>query len=156
MRDAQENFCSCRDEFEQRIAAGEKPAGYYLASYEIILENGYLKSYRRVLKGSTSGEGQIRDAYVRLAAESPWYNDQTYVDTMNRQATERFIELTHEKYYEAVGEDFGTWIPAIFTDEPQVSGKYALTFADSDEDATISYTDDMDETYRSRIIIMTT
>ncbi len=146
----QENFCSCRDEFEQRIAAGEKPAGYYLASYEIILENGYLKSYRRVLKGSTSGEGQIRDAYVRLAAESPWYNDQTYVDTMNRQATERFIELTHEKYYEAVGEDFGTWIPAIFTDEPQVSGKYALTFADSDEDATISYTDDMDETYRSR------
>lgn len=149
-QERQENFCSCRREFDQRIAAGEKPAGYYLTSYEIILENGYLKSYRRVLKGSVSEEGQIRDAYVRLAAESPWYNDQTYVDTMNRQATKRFIELTHEKYYAALGDDFGTWIPAIFTDEPQVSGKYALTFADSAEDATISYTDDMDETYRER------
>lgn len=143
----QTGFCSSREEFEEKSKAGEKPAGYYLATYEILLEHGYLKEYRRVPRGTKSEKGRIRDAYVRLASESPWYNDQTYVDTLNQKAILRFIQLTHEKYYQALGEDFGTWIPAIFTDEPQVSGKYALTYGDSHEDATISYTDDMDETY---------
>lgn len=47
-----------------------------------------------------------------------FYNGYTYADTMNKAATERFIGLTHEKYFEAFGELFGTAIKGIFTDEP--------------------------------------
>lgn len=46
------------------------------------------------------------------------YNGYTYVDTMNRGATEKFIELTHEKYREKCGDRLGTSISGIFTDEP--------------------------------------
>lgn len=44
-----------------------------------------------------------------------------YVDLTNKQVTEKFIELTHEKYKKACGEEFGKTIVAVFTDEPQYS-----------------------------------
>ncbi len=45
------------------------------------------------------------------------------VDTLRREATERFIELTHERYAEVVGEFFGGTIPGMFTDEVGVGGE---------------------------------
>ncbi|MGC9320165.1 MAG: glycosyl hydrolase, partial [Armatimonadota bacterium] len=45
------------------------------------------------------------------------------VDTLNPDATERFIQLTHERYADAVGEYFGGTIPGIFTDEVAVGGE---------------------------------
>lgn len=44
-----------------------------------------------------------------------------YVDLTDRHVTEKFIELTHEKYKKACGEEFGKTIVAVFTDEPQYS-----------------------------------
>jgi hypothetical protein len=41
-----------------------------------------------------------------------------YIDTMNPESTNRFIEITHEGYKNAVGEDFGSVIPGFYTDEP--------------------------------------
>ena len=79
--------------------------------------------------------------------ESPWYNDQTYVDVMNQKAIEKFLELTHEKYYEELGEEFGKSIPAIFTDEPQMRGSMALPDGDADFDVTLPFTDDLPETF---------
>lgn len=46
------------------------------------------------------------------------FNGTTYLDTMNSEATERFLELTHEKYVKQCGEKIGTSIKGIFTDEP--------------------------------------
>ncbi len=45
------------------------------------------------------------------------------VDHLNPDATQRFIELTHERYAEAVGEHFGGTVPGIFTDETSVPGE---------------------------------
>lgn len=45
------------------------------------------------------------------------YNGYTYIDTMNRAATERFFRLTHEKYRAALGDLFGREIKGIFTDD---------------------------------------
>lgn len=44
--------------------------------------------------------------------------DPHYIDTLNPASTEKFIELTHERYKEAVGEEFGKTVPGFFTDEP--------------------------------------
>ena len=48
-----------------------------------------------------------------LEKEAPWY-----IDTLNPESTERFLELTHEKYKAAVGQEFGKTVPGFFTDEP--------------------------------------
>ena len=41
-----------------------------------------------------------------------------YIDALNPESTKRFLELTHDKYKKAVGDDFGTVVPGFFTDEP--------------------------------------
>jgi hypothetical protein len=41
-----------------------------------------------------------------------------YIDTMNPESTNRFIEITHEGYKKAVGKDFGSIVPGFYTDEP--------------------------------------
>ncbi len=46
-------------------------------------------------------------------------------DLLNPDAVRSFIELTHEKYYEALGEDFGGTVAGIFTDEPMICGRGA-------------------------------
>jgi hypothetical protein len=47
-----------------------------------------------------------------------FYNGYTYIDTMNRAATEAFLKCTHEKYAEKCGGRLGKSIKGIFTDEP--------------------------------------
>lgn len=41
-----------------------------------------------------------------------------YIDALNPESTERFLEVTHDKYKKAVGKDFGSIVPGFFTDEP--------------------------------------
>ena len=47
-----------------------------------------------------------------------FFNDGTYLDTLNPAAVNRFLQLTHERYQTACGPRFGKSIPGIFTDEP--------------------------------------
>ncbi len=55
---------------------------------------------------------------VEEAKPSSFYNGNTDVDRLNREATEYFIKLTHEKYKEHCGDRLGKTISGIFTDEP--------------------------------------
>lgn len=41
-----------------------------------------------------------------------------YIDALNPESTAKFIEVTHEKYKNAVGKDFGGAVPGFYTDEP--------------------------------------
>ena len=143
-----EGFEPSREAFNRCIEAGGKPAGYYAATYSVLLENGCLSHYERVLRDTGTGRGQRWHAYVRLSEEDPWFNGQTYVDVLNKTAIRQFIETTHERYYKVLGEEFGKSVPAIFTDEPQVSRKSTLPFAACGKDTTLSFTDDLPDTYR--------
>jgi hypothetical protein len=55
---------------------------------------------------------------VELHDPSPWYNGQTYLDTMNPAAVRAFLRVTHDAYARRFAKDFGGIIPGIFTDEP--------------------------------------
>jgi len=55
---------------------------------------------------------------VEIDSCSSWYNDQTYLDTMNHEAVQEFIKVTHEAYRKKIGKYFGNRVPGIFTDEP--------------------------------------
>ncbi len=59
----------------------------------------------------------LRFAIVPDAPDSN-YNGTTYIDTMSRKATDKFIELTHEEYAKHCGDRLGRSIKGIFTDEP--------------------------------------
>lgn len=65
------------------------------------------------LKGKTVLVFTIEDA-----PPSSFFNGNTDVDRLNREATDYFIKLTHEKYVERCGSRLGKSIPGIFTDEP--------------------------------------
>lgn len=48
-----------------------------------------------------------------IEKQVPWY-----IDALNPQAVDKFIEYTHERYAKRVGEYFGNVIPGFYTDEP--------------------------------------
>ncbi len=80
-----------------------------------------LRGVRRVERGRrpTPADGEaILRFRVAAQAPSPWYNGQTYLDTMNPEAVRAFLRVTHEAYARRFGKDFGGVIPGIFTDEP--------------------------------------
>jgi len=44
-------------------------------------------------------------------------------DLLSQDAVDTFIRLTHERYYEVVGEYFGSTVIGFFTDEPSMLGR---------------------------------
>ena len=120
-----------------------------IASYDITLdENKCLKSYKIISEGENA-EGTVWTAYITTDPESPWFNNQTYVDTLNPKAIEKFIEVTHDVYAREVGDEFGKSIPSIFTDEPQFIRKSTLPFPESKERIILPWTPDLEDTYKA-------
>lgn len=123
---------------EEAVRTG---AAYLIADYDVRLgEDGTLMRYRKQ-------QGGAWHAYCLTQTPSPWYNNQTYVDTLNKDAMDAFIRITHERYKEAVGAEFDGAVPAIFTDEPQFERKETLKFALEDGEVTLPWTADVPETY---------
>ena len=134
--------------FEESCEKGKEPAGYYLCSYRVTLKDGILSEYQVLEK--PAGEENIWNAYLMIDEKSSWWNNQTYVNTLDPNALKCFIETTHERYYERLGEDFGKSIPAIFTDEPQFMQMENLSFAGERRALKFPFTDDLEESFRGK------
>lgn len=120
----------------------------YLAKYEIKLDGqGNLAAYRAL--GADESCENAWYAYMDSANSTSWFNFGSYVDTLSKSTIEDFVKITHERYKEVVGEDFGKSIPAIFTDEPQVTHKKCLDFATQKKAIVLPYTTDFDDTYKA-------
>lgn len=122
-----------------------------ICRFEITIENGRLKSYHRLTENEPSTESTWF-VYVEPNAPSEWFNGDTYVDTFNPKAIERFIETTHEVYHSKLASDFGTVVPCIFTDEPQFAHKTTLLKGVDHSDIFMpwSLSPDMDETFKAQ------
>jgi hypothetical protein len=124
--------------------------GDLIACFDIDLNSrGELAGYRQIGKDEPA-RGIKLYAYRESPPPSPWYNNQTYVNTLNREAIGEFIKVTYERYQKDFAGDFGGIIPAIFTDEPQFSRKRTLRFAGEDQDLTLPWADDLDETFKAK------
>jgi len=55
---------------------------------------------------------------IEVSAASEWFNDEAPPDNLNPDSVKRFIDITHEAYRQAVGDDFGKTVKGIFADEP--------------------------------------
>lgn len=123
--------------------------GKLLAKFDIVLnDEGKLESYK-MIEDESKAEGKVWYAYNESPHESPRYNGYTYVDTMNKKAIDKFIEITHERYKECVGDMFGGTVPSIFTDEPQFTHKQTLPFPESEVDVSLPWTHDIEETFKT-------
>ena len=121
--------------------------GKLLGRYEVVLQEDCLASYHLLAEGEAASAGVTWYAYLEVAGDSSWYNNQAYVDTLNPKAIAKFIEITHEAYAKKVGDLFGSVIPAIFTDEPQFEHKKQFGRADSTDDVMVPFTDDLFDTF---------
>lgn len=129
---------------------GRSNKGTVIAAYDVRLNAaGDLMSSRRIAE-TDEAEGEKWYAILEVHQPSSWYNDKTYADTLNKAAIERFIEVTHEAYAKAVGDEFDKTVPAIFTDEPQFTRKKRLftSHASPDTDVTIPWTDSVPKGFR--------
>ncbi len=97
-----------------------------------------------------SGDAQVLAFYVKLDEPNSWFNNATYLDTMNPEAVQRFIEVTYEAYRQEVGEDFGGVIPGIFTDEPHHGGSYQGHWRSGDMGVVIPWTDRLPQVFKER------
>lgn len=121
--------------------------GKLLACYDIVLDaDGYLKSGKRIGERD-SAEGTKWYAYLEISGANPWYNGQAYLNTLDKNAVERFVEVTHERYKEVVGDEFDETVPAIFTDEPQFTHKSLMNNSTDTDDLIMPWTDDFANTY---------
>ncbi len=64
--------------------------------------------------------GHIRGIHI---GEDDWESPPASADLLNPKATECFVNLTHERYYQALSEYFGNTVIAMFTDEPCIMGR---------------------------------
>ncbi|MBQ0124935.1 MAG: hypothetical protein KBS59_01255, partial [Clostridiales bacterium] len=122
---------------------------YLLACFDLKLdENGCIESYKRI-DISEKADNMKLFAYVKYAVPSTWYNGQTYVDTMSKKAISDFVDITHNRYKECIGEEFGKVVPAIFSDEPQMTQKTPLNSPFDKGGCEFPYTTDLDETFKA-------
>ncbi len=80
------------------------------------------------------------------------YNGYTYVDTMCREATEKFLSLTHEQYKKNCKDRIGKSISGVFTDEPH-RGSLMCGFSLTNDNAEYlaPYTSDLFDVFRERM-----
>ncbi|MBE6783243.1 MAG: hypothetical protein E7536_04455 [Ruminococcaceae bacterium] len=96
--------------YDRSFSAGEvykKTKAYVLACFlnnKEIIEEGY------VFK-----ENAVVNEYVAEKENS------AYPDLLNKNSTEYFIKITHEKYASVLKNALGKNVTAVFTDEPKVS-----------------------------------
>mgnify|MGYP001124049852 CR=1 FL=1 len=92
-----------------------------LAAFSCKLDGLAYCDCGRIYESSPAEEDPNKTILVFTIEEmekSSFYNGYTYVDTLNREATQEFIRLTHEQYRQRCGDRLGKSLLGVFTDEP--------------------------------------
>lgn len=143
-------FTVAKPDVTAREDALETGGDYLVAVYDIVLDDsGRLLSCRRIGEDEAVS-GTRWYAVSRAPGGGGWVNDKGYVDAMSQDAIRRFIDLTHERYADVLGDAFGKTVPSIFTDEPHVHSQTLLPDAESTRDAILPWTADLPETFAER------
>jgi len=125
--------------------------GTLLARYALVVDGPRLSSLRRLKDGEPAGAGEKEwFAYLETTEVGTWFNNAGYVDALNPAALEKFAEVTYDAYAQALGDHLGSTIPAIFTDEPQLSCLSVPEQGGAVEEVLLTWTGDFADTYRQR------
>lgn len=142
-------FDDIKDDAPSKEEALREGKPYFLAAFDVdIDEAGIMLGYRRVPRNYDAKNKRYFFVNVRQGGE-PRYNYQSYVDTMSKEAIDKFISLTYNSFKETAGYAFGSDIPFIFTDEPQVVQQVISESGFSNKETLYAWTMDFDETYET-------
>nr|WP_319509562.1 glycosyl hydrolase [uncultured Draconibacterium sp.] len=72
------------------------------------------------LEAEKGKQGQYYVFKRTFPAKSFWYGGKTYVDLLYKGVTKKFMDVTMQGYEKYNQKDFGTTLPGIFTDEPNL------------------------------------
>ena len=135
--------CFNKDEYAARDMRPDEMA------FACVLENGELVRYYKLQKGREAGAGEtVAVFYEEPAKEQDIYNGATYLDTMNPEAVQYFISITHEAYHDKCNKRLGSSIKGIFTDEPHRNPMFT-EFNNGRENA-VPYTPGLFEKFEQR------
>jgi hypothetical protein len=95
----------------------------HVALFKAQLQAGQLSDFKPIRTDEVTSLDWTRERLVQfypltVALGQSRFNDYCYVDLLNPEAVQAFIESTYDRYFLEVGGEFGGAIPAIFTDEP--------------------------------------
>lgn len=117
-----------------------------LARYKVSAVAGRLLGYKR-LSNTENPVGIVWHAYLTTEKPRSFLNNEPYLNTLDKAAVDRFVEITYGAYEKTVREHFGATIRTMFTDEPQVHmyKKYVCPYPYQSKDR--AWTDDFDATF---------
>lgn len=93
-----------------------------ISAFSVKLDGRTFWDKQRLTPGTTPRNDTVLFFTVELMAPDGYCNNQPYLNTLDIKATEKFIEITHERYKEHCKERLGRSIKGIFTDEPHRGG----------------------------------
>ena len=130
--------------------AFEKGLPYLVGCYDIQFDQkGFLKSYR-IISVDEKAEYEKYYAFSKTVDPSGRYNFQTSVDIMSAEAIRKFIEVTHKRFYEVLGDEYGKYIPSIFSDEPRHEPLEQLSEANPEEGALYYWSYGMETSFEEK------
>lgn len=122
---------------------------FFLCAFSVIIDkDGKMLSFKRVERDAIC-EGKRYFFLEQRQGGEPRYNYQSYVDNLDKNAVDKFKEITYQSLKNRVGDLFGNSLNAIFTDEPQVYGSLTCSSGFHSKDIAFSWTTDFDETYKN-------
>lgn len=115
----------------------------YLRSFCVTLdEEGFLSDY-----ATASRDDGNWHLYLVVTGNTPWFNNQSYVDVLNKEAITRFTQVCHDVYADSLGSEFGKSIPSIFSDEPQFFREENISSSLSDKEVGLPYSQSVDDVF---------
>lgn len=118
-----------------------------IARFDIRLNEDGTLAFYRLLRKEEKAENKEWYAQVVVDEDTIRYNKSAYIDTLNPNAVKQFIALTHEKYKQQLGKEFGNTVQSIFTDEPRAPKRLPLPKALGDGEAVLPWTDRLPDSF---------
>ncbi len=90
--------------------------------FAVQIKDGKLLQARKLTSTPPlADDEQVAVFRVEVSAPCEWFNNEAPPDNLNPDAIAQFIAVTHEKYRERFGAEFGKTVRGIFTDEPNIA-----------------------------------
>ena len=122
-------------------------------SVKIINENGVDKLAHYYKLNDVTGfktDDDIMVVSIKENEPSEYYNNGYYLDTLNREAVDYYINKTHEKYKQEMGDAFGNEVVGIYSTEPIRGPMFSPMFSGKDWQRCCPYTYDTEYEFEAR------